>query len=85
MPCSQALPSTCVARFSLGARWAWKGKSGRQVAGDTLDLSLPELMDFKLFGKTILAVKKSSDFFGQSTWEVRSCPNHGCPFWFGRT
>ena len=34
-------------------------------------ISLPELVDFKLFGKTILVVhKKLQTFFGQSTWEV---------------
>ena len=33
--------------------------------------SLPELMGFKLFGKTILVVnKKFRLFVGQSTWEV---------------
>ena len=32
---------------------------------------LPELVDLKLFGKTILVVNKQFKlFFGQSTWEV---------------
>ena len=33
--------------------------------------SLPELVDFKLFGKTILVVNNKFKLcFGQSTWEV---------------
>ena len=38
-------------------------------------ISLPELVDFNLFGKTILVVnKKLKHFFGRSAWEVRHRP-----------
>ena len=36
-------------------------------------VSLPEFMNFKLFGKTILVVNTVQTCFGQSTWEVRLC------------
>ena len=37
------------------------------------NISLPEFMNFKLFGRAILVVQKSLTFFGPSTQPVRYC------------